>query len=83
MSNLDKDPADKTGESRIRGGNLGGSERDPAADHVDYAKGRKTDDVIRTDGEKDTLYEDGIELEDDSDPLTGINGADDTQRKRE
>jgi hypothetical protein len=83
MSNIGKNPADQTGESQIRGRDLAGSERDQAADHVDYAKRRKSDDVIRTDGEKDTLYEDGIELDDDSDPLTGINGADDTQRSHE
>jgi hypothetical protein len=83
MSNIGKDTADKSGESHIRGRDLGGSERDLAPDHVDYAKRRKTDDVIRTDGEKDSLYDDGIELDDDSDPLTGINGADDTQRTRE
>ena len=83
MSNIAKNPADPTGESRLRGRDLGGSERDQAPDHVDYAKGRKPDDVIRTDGEKDTLYEDGIELDEDSGPLTGINGTDDTQRTRE
>ena len=83
MSNIGKNPADQTGESSLRGRDLAGSERDQAADHADYAKRRKTDKVIRTDGEKDTLYEDGIELDDDSDPLTGINGADDTQRSRE
>lgn len=83
MSNIGKNPADQTGESRIRGRDLAGSERDQAADHGDYAKRSETDKVIRTDGEKDTLYQDGIELDDDSDPLTGINGADDTQRSRE
>jgi hypothetical protein len=83
MTNIGKDTADKSGESLIRGRKLGGSEGDLAPDHVDYAKGRKSDDVIRTDGEKDSLYDDGIELDDDSGPLTGINGADDTQRTRE
>jgi hypothetical protein len=83
MSNIEKDPADKAGESRLRGRVLGGPERDAAADHVDYAQRANPDAVIRTDGEEDTLYEDGIELDDDSDPLTAINGADDTQRKRE
>ena len=37
------------------------------------------DDVLRTDGEEDTLYEDGLELENDSRPLTGINGKDDSR----
>jgi hypothetical protein len=83
MSNIGKDTADKSGESQIRGRDLKGSERDQAADHVDSAQRRKADSVIRTDGEKDTLYEDGIELDDDSDPLTAINGADDTQRNRD
>ncbi len=83
MSSIEKDPAKKTGESRLRGRDLGGPERDQAPDHVDYAQRANTDAVIRTDGEEDTLYEDGIELDDDSDPLTGINGSDDTQRKHE
>jgi hypothetical protein len=80
-STNNKDEA--AGETRIRGGALDGSERDKAADHVEYQQSSQTDKTIRTDNEEDTLYEDGLELDEDSDPLTGINGADDSQRERE
>jgi hypothetical protein len=47
-------------------------------DHVAYEKTRNTDSTLRLDGEEDTLYEDGLEIEDHSGPLTGQNGRDDT-----
>jgi len=33
---------------------------------------------LRLDGEEDTLYDDGLDLDDDSPPLTGKDGRDDT-----
>jgi hypothetical protein len=69
---------DDGGESRLRGRRLDGSERDAAADHTADAKKRNTDTTLRLDGEEDTLYEDGLELEDGSGPLTGKDGRDDT-----
>jgi hypothetical protein len=81
MGTTNKDSA--AGETRIRGRALEGSEREQAADHLEFQRRSQTDKTIRTDDEKDTLYEDGLELDDDSDPLTGINGADDSQRDRE
>ena len=44
----------------------------------DGAKKRSTDATLRVDDEEDTLYEDGLELEDESKPFTGKDGRDDT-----
>jgi hypothetical protein len=72
-------PDDKSGESRLRGRALEGSEQRRAVDHTAYDKTRDTDSTLRLDGEEDTLYDDGLELDDDSPPLTGKDGRDDTQ----
>jgi hypothetical protein len=72
-------PDDKSGESRLRGRALEGSEQRQAVDHTAYDKTRNTDSTLRLDGEEDTLYDDGLELDDDSPPLTGKDGRDDTQ----
>jgi hypothetical protein len=69
---------DDGGESKLRGRGLDGSERDAAVDHTASAKKRNTDTTLRLDGEEDTLYEDGLEVEDGSGPLTGKDGRDDT-----
>jgi hypothetical protein len=75
----DGDGIDTTGESSLRGAALDGPERKKSVAHVAAAKTRNTDAIIRLDGEEDTLYEDGLELEDDSMPLTGKDGRDDSQ----
>jgi hypothetical protein len=66
------------GESRLRGGSLSRNERRGTVDSVAADKGQDTDKVVRTDDEEDTLYQDGLKLENDSRPFTGINGKDDT-----
>ena len=66
------------GESRLRGGPLSRDEPRGAVDSVAQQQSVGTDRVLRTDGEEDTLYEDGLELENGSRPLTGVNGKDDT-----
>jgi hypothetical protein len=66
-------------ESTLRGRALDGSEQRKAVDHTAYEKTRNTDSTLRLDGEEDTLYNDGLEVEDDSAPLTGKDGRDDTQ----
>jgi hypothetical protein len=71
-------PIDTGGESKLRGRALDGSEQQKAVDHTADAKTRNTDTTLRLDGEEDTLYEDGLELEDGSGPLTGKDGRDDT-----
>ena len=78
MSNPTEDRTRDAGETKLRGKDLDGSEQPEAADHTQFAKRSSTDKVVRTDGEKDSLYEDGIELDDDSSPLTGVNGRDDS-----
>jgi hypothetical protein len=72
-------PSDESGESNLRGRVLDGSEQKNAADHTAYEKSRNTDAVLRLDGEEDTLYDDGLEVDADSPPLTGKDGRDDTQ----
>jgi hypothetical protein len=64
-----------SGEDTLRGGNLEGSERRGAADHAAYEKKRKPDDVVRLDGEKDTLYEDGLDVDDDDSPPMGTSSS--------
>ena len=72
-------PADRAGETRLRGGSLTNDGKRTAADDPATQQSEDTDQVLRTDGEEDTLYEDGLDLEPDSHPLTGINGRDDSR----
>jgi hypothetical protein len=69
------DATDESAENELRGDSLDGPERTRAADHTAYEKRRNPDTVVRTDGEEDTLYNDGLELEDDTPPL-GTTGGD-------
>ena len=71
-------PVDKSGESTLRGSALDGSEQEKSVAHTAFEKTRNTDTTLRLDGEEDTLYEDGLEVEDGSGPLTGKDGRDDT-----
>jgi len=70
--------SDPSGETRLRGGALSKDERHPDVDRTAQQQSENTDQVLRTDDEEDTLYNDGLELENDSRPLKGINGKDDT-----
>ena len=38
-------------------------------DHTQYDQKRDPDKVVRVDGEEDTLYSDGLEVEDDTTPM--------------
>jgi hypothetical protein len=69
------DATDQSAEDKLRGESLAGSERKRAADHTTYENKRNPDDVVRTDDEEDTLYNDGLELEDGTPPL-GTTGGD-------
>jgi hypothetical protein len=71
-------PDDRAGETRLRGGSLTRDGKGTAVDQTANEQAEDTDQVLRTDDEEDTLYEDGLELENDSRPLTGINGRDDS-----
>ena len=69
-------------EYRLRGRDLGGAERKGAVDHLSHEQKRNPDTELRNDDEKDSLYDDGLEIEsDDSRPLTGVNGDDDSVRR--
>lgn len=73
-----RDATDEAGESKLRGGALDGSEQKRAVDHTRHAKKRNPDDVVRVDGEEDTLYDDGLELEDDTPPMGTSSSYDKT-----
>jgi hypothetical protein len=63
------------GEGRLRGGALEGSENKIAPDHPEYEKARNPDTELHLDDEDDSLYDDGLDLEDDDpDTLAGTRG---------
>jgi hypothetical protein len=71
----DKKESDTGAERRIRGKNLDGAEKKGAVDHDSYEKRRNPDTELRLDDETDTLYDDGLDLEDDDpDTLAGTRG---------
>jgi hypothetical protein len=61
-------------ETQLRGKDLEGSERPESPDHVKYAKKRNSDTDVHLDDEKDTLYSDGLDVEDDSQTLADTHG---------
>ena len=75
-----RDSADRIGENKLRGGALSGSERRQAVDHTEYNRKRNPDATVRVDNEEDTLYDDGLELEDDTPPLVNTDGTVDNTR---
>jgi hypothetical protein len=58
----------------LRGEALNGSDQKDAPDHTHFAKSRKPDAELHLDEEKDTLYNDGLDIEDDSETLAGTRG---------
>jgi hypothetical protein len=64
----------KDNEAALRGQDLGGSEQPDAVDHASHVKNRKPDAELHLDGEKDTLYNDGLDVEDDSLTLADTKG---------
>jgi hypothetical protein len=77
-TDADNIPIDATGESTLRGAALDGSEQKKSVKHTAFEKTLNPDTTLHLDGEEDTLYDDGLELEDGSPPLTGKDGRDDT-----
>ncbi len=67
---------DRSGESKLRGGTLQGPEQKSSVDHEAHEKARDTDAVLRVndDGEEDTLYDDGLEVEDDTPTIVNTDG---------
>ncbi len=55
-----------SGETKLRGTALDGSEQPRAVDHTGYKKAHNPDTVLRVDNEKDNLYTDGLEVDDDT-----------------
>jgi hypothetical protein len=71
----DKDTRATSGERRLRGGDLGGSEKKRAVDHEDYEKERDADTELRVNDERDSLYDDGLDVEEDDSPLAGTRDS--------
>lgn len=69
-----KPAADKSGEDRLRGKDLVGSDQKRAVDHSQREKSVDPDAVLHLDNEKDSLYADGLDLDEDSDFLAGTDG---------
>jgi len=82
MSNLNKDEYNimmpdqnaKSPRPRLRGAALDGAEQNVAVDHADYEKSRDPDTELHLDGEDNTLYSDGLDIGDDTEPLAGTDG---------
>jgi hypothetical protein len=76
LSDEDKARAAKADENRLRGKGLKGAEEKTAADHAAYEERRNPDTELRVDGEVDTLYDDGLDLEEDADETpAGTRGS--------
>ena len=71
----DRSTVDSAGEGKLRGVALNGSEQKAAADHVEYETERNPDTELHLDGESDTLYNDGIDVEEDLDTPAGTHGS--------
>jgi hypothetical protein len=71
---IDKPAPDTDAERKLRGGALKGSEQKSAVDHTTYEKARNPDTELHLDGEEDTLYNDGLDVDEDSDTLAGTRG---------
>jgi hypothetical protein len=67
--------ADSAGERKLRGTALNGSEQKDAADHSEYERERNPDTELHLDGETDTLFSDGIDIEENFDTLAGTDGS--------
>jgi len=72
---IDKPTPGPDAERNLRGSGLKGPEQKSAVDHTAYEKARNPDTELHLDGEEDTLYDDGLDVEEDSDDtLAGTRG---------
>jgi hypothetical protein len=71
----DQSTSGTAAERRLRGSKVQGSEQKGAADHTDYEKARDPDTELHLDEEEDTLYNDGLDIEDESDTYAGTRGT--------
>ncbi|HEY4446830.1 MAG TPA: hypothetical protein VGN30_21295 [Steroidobacteraceae bacterium] len=75
-----QESAGQSGESQLRGDALTGPEQKRAVDHTTSKKRRNPDTDLHIDNEEDTLYNDGLELEDDTPPMGTAGRRDDNAR---
>ncbi len=66
---------DTAAERRLRGSALEGAEQKEAVNHAAYEKRRNPDTELRLDGEEDSLYSDGLDVEPEPEPLAGTRGT--------
>ena len=66
---------DTADERKLRGIALSGSEQKAAVDHSEYEGERNPDTELRLNGESDSLYGDGIDIEGDFDTPAGTPGS--------
>lgn len=66
---------DTAADRRLRGEDLKGSQNKDAVDHMEYEKERNPDTELHLDGEQDSLYNDGLDIEEDTDTLAGTHGT--------
>lgn len=66
---------DADGKFKLRGAALSGSETPDAVDHTAYESARTPDAELHLDGEKDTLYGDGLDIEEEFDTWSGTDGS--------
>ena len=71
----DEPTSDTSGELKLRGAALNGPESKEAPDHSEYERGRDPDTELHLDEESDTLYNDGIDVEEDFDTWVGTDGS--------
>jgi hypothetical protein len=66
--------AAKFTEARLRGAALDAADQKAAVDHADYEKSRNADAELHLDDEVDSLYSDGLDIGNDTEPLAGTDG---------
>ena len=74
-SAIDQPITDSVSERKLRGAGLNGAELKGAADHSEYETERNPDTELHLDGETDTLFDDGIDVEEKFDTLAGTDGS--------
>ena len=62
---------DAAGETELRGPRILGSEQIAAVDHLAHRKKRNPDVTLHLDGESDSLYTDGLDVDANSGGLFG------------
>lgn len=74
-ASIEEPTADTGGEVKLRGVALNRSERTDGVAHSDHERARNPDTELHLDGEKDNLYSDGIDIEENFDTWVGTDGS--------